>query len=122
MREVMSVVKILPINHTLPKKTFCYTSDGYIAESPFTITLVMKYLWNFFPQKNNFLPCTCNQTSPHKDLPTGKNYTLGFGDPFILYNLTLVAKNKIPAHLDKFADKKQRNLFISNLTRRFSGN
>lgn len=112
MREEMSAVKILPINHTLPKKTFCYTSDGYIAESPFTITLVSEIPLEQFSAKNNFLPCACNQTRPHKDLPTGKNYTLGFGDPFILYNLTLVAKNKIPAHLDKFADKTNREIWL----------
>ncbi len=112
MREETAVANVLPINPTLPEKAICYTSDGDIAESPFTITLVSEIPIEKFSAKNNFLPCACNQSRPPQDLPLNKTYTLGFGDPFILYNLTLIAKKKIPTHLDKFADKADREIWL----------
>ncbi len=113
MREETAVANVLPINPiTLPKKAICYDSDGDTAVSPYTITLVSEIKIENFSAKNNSLPCACNQARPPKDLPIGKTYTLGFGDPLILYNLTLVDKNKIPTHLDKFADKADREIWL----------
>lgn len=112
MREETDVAIVLPNNHTLPDTGIAYDSDGRIADSPFAITLVSEIPITLFSAKNFFLPCACDQARLRKDLPEGKTYTIGFGDPLILYNLTLVDKNKIPSHLDKFTREYPREIWL----------
>lgn len=99
------------------QKTYCYDIQCCRVDDENLISLVSEVPLELFSAYNYSLACACNQPRLDFDKITiGQTFpVLGYGDPIILFNLTLIAKKYIPEHLNKFNlhDNREIWLFIT---------